>query len=125
MRNLQIDRQIIYYALPTGKRTKQMDEFGNYTGEVVPEYSTPVRYDRLYGPTPSGMYRLEPFGITSTNAVLLATHDMDCPIVETARLWINACPYDKDGNLTHHTHLVKRILPSLRAIRIEAEVANA
>ena len=33
--------------------------------------------------------------------------------------------YDKDGNLTHHTHLVKRILPSLRAIRIEAEVANA
>lgn len=122
MRNLQIDRQVIYYAIPTGNRTKQLDEFGNYTGEVVPEYTEPVRYTGLYGPTPSGLYRLEPFGITSTNAVLLVTHDMNCPIVATARLWIGICPYDSDGNLVQHTHYVRRILKSLRAIRIEAEV---
>lgn len=122
MRNLQKDRQIIYYAIPTGKRTKQLDEYGNYTGEMVAEYTEPVCYDQLYAPTPSGLYRLEPFGITSTNAVLLATHDMDCPIVETARLWIGTCPYDRDGKLTQHTHYVRRILKSLRAIRIEAEV---
>lgn len=122
MRNLQIDRQVIYYAIPTGRRTKQKDEFGNYTGEMIPEYTDPVRYTGLYAPTPSGLYRLEPFGITSTNAVLLATHDMNCPIVATARLWIGICPYDSDGNLVQHTHLVRRILKSLRAIRIEAEV---
>ena len=80
------------------------------------------RYTGLYAPTPSGLYRLEPFGITSTNAVLLATHDMNCPIVATARLWIGTCPYDSDGNLVQHTHYVRRILKSLRAIRIEAEV---
>lgn len=122
MRNLQIDRQVIYYAIPTGNRTKQKDEFDNYTGEMVPEYTDPIRYTGLYGPTPSGLYRLEPFGITSTNAVLLVTHDMNCPIVETARLWIGICPYDSDGNLVQHTHYVRRILKSLRAIRIEAEV---
>lgn len=122
MRNLQIDRQVIYYALPTGNRTKQKDEFDNYTGEMIPEYTDPVRYTGLYGPTPSGLYRLEPFGITSTNAVLLVTHDMNCPIVETARLWIGICPYDSNGNLVQHTHYVRRILKSLRAIRIEAEV---
>ena len=120
MKTLLRDRKKVYYALPTGKQ-KQTDAYGNYTGETVNTYADPVCYDRLSAPKPGGLVETQAFGLSDAYLTAFVTHDMSCPIGTETRLWVDRRPYDTQGNLTPHTHVVKRVWTTLHAIRIEAE----
>lgn len=120
MKTLLRDRKTIYYSNPTGSGDK-LDQYGNITGMEKTTFGTPERYDRLSAVNPKGYVRLESYGLSEGYTLTMVTHDMNCPITSESRVWINKCPYDGLGNLTPHTHVVKRIWPTVNAIRIEFE----
>ena len=117
MKTLLRNRKTVYYALPTGK-VKQTDAYGNYTGETVESYADPVKYERLSARNMTGVINSETFGLADAYESSFVTSDMSCPITEDTRLWIDTAPYDKDGNLLPHDHVVKAIIPTINAIRI-------
>lgn len=120
MKTLLRDRKIVYYALPTGT-AKQTDAYGNYTGETIATYADPVRYEKLSAAKPLGVIKTEAFGLATAYSTTLVTSDMSCPISTETRLWIDREPYDSQGNLVPHTHVVKRVWPTIRVISIVVE----
>lgn len=124
MKTLKRNRMTIWYALATGNNVRQVDSFGRYTGETVPEYADPVEYDRLSTRNRKGIIKTEPFGITDDYVDSFVTDDMNCPIKADTRLWIGTNAYDTEGNIVPHTHIVEGIIPSLNVIRILARNVN-
>lgn len=120
MRTLLRDRKIIYYANPTGT-ADQTDVYGNITGVLSVAYGDPVKYDRLSAENPKGYVKLETFGLSEAYNITLVTHDMNCPVTSESHIWMNKAPYDGEGNLVPHTHVVKRIWKTTNAVRIEFE----
>lgn len=120
MKVLQRNRKVIYYSLLTGT-TDATDKYGNYTGEPVAVYGTPERYERFsYGPL-QGAVSLEQYGLSGDYVLPLVTDDLACPITEDARLWIDAGPYDENGSLTPHTHVVRKVIPSVNVVQVLAK----
>lgn len=81
------------------------DEDGLLTGETRILYSEPVK-TRMSMSISSGannlgsqgMVVLDPFGITTAYTHRLVTEDMNCPINEESRIWINKTPNDGEHN---------------------------
>ena len=121
MRTLQRNRKVVFYALPTGRKTKARDSFGNYTGEPIPEYTTPQRYSKLSAMNNKGVIMPEAFGLSDNYETSLVTTDMACPIKEGARLWVGICPCNADGTEQPYTHLVKAVLPTINGIKVVIE----
>lgn len=120
MKTLLRDRKIVYYANPDTV-ADQTDSFGNITGVPKITYGTPTKYERLSAANPSGLIKLEQFGLSTNYGTTFVTADMNCPIKEDTHLWINTLPYDGNGNLLPHDHVVKRVWKTINAIRVEVE----
>lgn len=117
MRTLKRNHITVFYALLTGE-TEAVDEFGNYTGETELTFTDPVCYRQFsYGPR-RGVVTQEPFGLSNGYVQPLVTTDMHCPVKASTRLWIGKCPYDADGGLQPHTHVVEAVIPSINSIRV-------
>lgn len=128
MKALARNKQTFYYALATGTLTDVTDEDGLYTGEQEPAYGNPVQVQMNISPA-TGRTALEWFGINESYDKVLVTDDINCPITETSRLWIDTVPViagdpQQQGDPpagsteTPHDYIVARVGRSLNSVVI-------
>lgn len=114
-----------------------IDANGNETGEIAPKYGSAVPYYANVSPA-VGQAQFEQFGAVGNYDKVIVTRDMECPITETAVLFIDKAPeyitvtaYEEvDGGgignnpvavtyqLPKYDYIVKRVAKGLDAIAI-------
>ena len=115
MQSLARNQQTIYYSLYKGT-TEAVDSDGNYTGEYTNEYDTPVAIDACVSAS-RGSSDIDLFGINVSYTNTLIVDDIDCPITETTRLWIDmptTSPHNYEvvqvaKSLNHIAYAVKQV----------------
>lgn len=118
MKALARNKQSFYYAIPTGTLTDVLDGDGLYTGEQMPVYGSPVQTRMNISPA-TGQTVLEWFGVNEQYDKVLVTDDVNCPITETTRLWIDTDPAIASGAATKpHDYIVGRVAKSLNSVVI-------
>ena len=90
MRELERNKQLIYYALYEGKVDK-VDRSGYKTGEKVKTYSNPVPLRINVSPARGNAGR-DGFGVDLNYSRTMSTADTNCPIAEDSLLWIGTEP---------------------------------
>lgn len=108
MRSLERNKQKIYYALYEGKEEVR-DEWGNLTGSPTLKYGDPVEYF-INVSAARGTADVEQFGINTIYTKTMVTNDLDCPITETTRLWINREPTEP------YNYVVVSVAKSLNSV---------
>jgi hypothetical protein len=143
MRALARNKQTFYYALYQGHENIT-DSDGYLTGEKEVLYGEPTEYKANISPA-RGSADIELFGITEQYTKTIVTTDMDCPIDEMSRLWIEKNPHeglaDKDGvglrdkfgrrlcasdaGILPHDYVVVRVARSINSITIAIKEVSA
>ena len=108
MRELERNKQRIYYALYTGK-VDAVDANGYKTGEKTKSYSDPVSFRINVSPARGNADR-EIFGIDLSYTRTMTTDKLDCPIDEDTILWIG------HDTSEPHNYIVVRKAQSLNDI---------
>lgn len=108
MRELEINKQTIYYALFEGY-TDAVDSSGYKTGEKTKTYSEPQPYRINVSPARGNADR-EVFGIDCNYSKMMTTANLDCPIAEDTILWVGV------GTDKPHNFVVERKAVSLHDI---------
>lgn len=108
MRNLNRNKRKLWYALRTGE-TRNVDEYGNETGETTPVYGVPVE---LYCnvSAASGEESMQAFGGFTAYSRTMCIADNACPIDENSIVWFGAAPPDP------HNYIVVRKADSRNGI---------
>lgn len=109
MRTMSINKQDVYYALPIS-RTDRVDEYGNITGQTDITYSDPIKV-RMNVSAARGTSEVEQFGMNVNYNKTMLTSDMNCPIDESAILWLGKTP--TDGS---HNYVVSAVAKSINSI---------
>ena len=114
MRDLKRNQQIIWYALLT--EAKDKDEWGNTVD--VKGYGEPQAF-RASISANKGEASAQAFGADLQYDREIVTHDMNCPIDEYSRLWL-------DGRDTEqsHNYVVVAVSKSLNSIRYAIRRVN-
>ena len=96
MRVLGRNKRLLYYALRVGE-TEDVDEYGNLTGDVIPEYGRPVKF---YGnvSAAAGEDMVQAFGNFTAYTRTLCVCDTACPIDENSIIWFGADPVAEQHN---------------------------
>lgn len=117
MRSLKRNEQTFYYAL-YGTEVEEVDEEGNYTGEVKIGYGNPVKAEENISAS-RGEASTEQFGISLDYDKIVCSCDMTLPIDETTILWVDTMPVlDKNGaTTTKHDYVVKKVAKSLNSVQ--------
>ena len=87
MRGLRRNKTTLYYALYQGKQ-KVYDHNGLFTGDYEETYSEPVKARMNVAPA-QGDADWNPFGISTPYHKAVMTFDLNCPISETSKVWID------------------------------------
>ena len=90
MRTLQRNKRFVYYALYNGV-TEEVDNDGNYTGEHVVSYASPVK-TKMNVSGAKGKAEVEMFGIENPFTYVLVTDDIETPFDTDTIWWINTSP---------------------------------
>lgn len=114
MRDLKRNQQTIWYALLNV--SIDVDEWGN-TNDVK-TYGDPIE-TKMSLSANKGEASAQAFGADLSYDREMSTHDMNCPIDEYSRLWIDG----RDTNETHN-YIVKAVSKSLNCIRYAIERVN-
>lgn len=101
MREMEINKQKIYYALYNGM-TDSVDASGYKTGEKEKSYSDPVPFRINVSPARGNAER-DGFGIDLNYSKTMSTADMDCTIAEDSILWIGVEPTEP-----HNYYVVRK-----------------
>ena len=108
MKALARNKKTIYYATYSSE-APVYDSHGFYTGQFSPGYNTQVKIRMNVSPA-RGEADLDQFGINERYDKTLVTTDMDCPITETTRLWIDV------AKTAPHDYVVVKVAKSLNSI---------
>lgn len=90
MRCASINKQTVYYALFSGYTEKQ-DTLGNYTGEVVPSYGTPVKCKMCVSAAKTEQ-SVEAFGNTDSYDRVITTDIYNVAFDTSTVFWIGIEP---------------------------------
>ena len=101
MRELERNKQRIYYALYTGK-VDAVDANGYKTGEKTKSYSDPVSFRINVSPARGNADR-EIFGIDLSYTRTMTTDKLDCPIDVDTILWVG-----RDTSEPHNYIVVRK-----------------
>ena len=113
MRDLKRNQQPIYYALLV--KSKGVDEWGN---EVETNgYSDPERL-LISRSANKGETAAQAFGADLQYDLEMSTHDMNCPIDEFSRVWIDRNPTEP------HNYEVAAVSKSLNCVRYAIKRVN-
>lgn len=116
MRTLQRNKRTIWYALYEGL-TEVVDEDGNYTGEQVVSYATPVK-TRMNVSGGRGQAAIEEFGIDNPFTHSAVTDDLSTPFNTDTVFWFGKEPYDGDGNLTQHNYRCTGVARTINGVTL-------
>lgn len=108
MKLMRRNKEVFYYCLYKGSEPN-IDEYGNETGESIPQYEEPV-LKRASISEASGETTNEMFGVNVDYDKVIITEDCTCPIDELSVLYVDKEP---DGN---PDYVVKRVSPSFNFI---------
>lgn len=125
MRSLNRNKRKIYYALYDSK-TEIVDEYGNKTGEFNTEYGSPVEY-YINVSAARGAADVEQFGINANYTKTMTTNDLNCPISETSRLWIDREPttiVEEQVTDNPHNYVVVSVARSINSITYAIREVN-
>lgn len=114
MRDLKRNQQTIWYSLLNV--AEETDEWGNT--HDVKSYGEPVECKMTLSAN-KGEISAQAFGADLKYDREMSTHDMDCPIDEYSRLWI-----DGRSITDTHNYIVKGVSKSLNCIRYAIERVN-
>lgn len=114
MRCLQRNKKPIYYALYQGK-TEILDGNGYKTGQFRLSYSTPTAINVNVSAN-KGLSELSLFGSNIVYDRTIVIDDVNCPIDEYTKLWVDAPVYDSQNNLLPHDYIVIKKAVSLNSI---------
>lgn len=114
MRDLRRNQQTIWYSLLNV--SAGVDEWGNT--EDIKTHGDPIPMQIAISAN-RGEASQQAFGTDLQYDREMSTHDMDCPIDEYTRLWIDG----RDVNDTHN-YIVKAVSKSLNCIRYAIEKVN-
>lgn len=96
MRSLNRNKRQIYYAMRTGE-VKNIDEYGNETGELTPVYgaATPLlcNVSAAYGEDAAMM-----FGNFTAYTRTVCVADTTCPMDEASIVWFGVDPVTEPHN---------------------------
>lgn len=109
MRDLDINKSTVYYALYLGMTEQKVGDL--YTGTLVSSYAAPVAI-RASVSAARGTSEIDLFGINASYTNTVIVDDIECPISETTRLWIGISP----DNATPHNYEVTAVARSLNHI---------
>ena len=116
MRTLKRNKTTLYYALHTG-RAEMVDANGDYTGNYVDTYGSPVLL-RANISASRGSVSEEMFGL-DTQYTKTVVVDKSCPIKEDTILWIGITPDAMgESGTVKHNYTVTAIAESLNSITI-------
>lgn len=87
MRTLSRNKQTIYYSLLLGKN-EVTDENGNITGSYELIYANPEKLE-INVSASKGSSDKEQFGINDNYTKMMVTNDINCPIREDSKLWVD------------------------------------
>ena len=90
MRCASINKQTIYYALFSGYTEKQ-DALGNYTGEIVPSYESPVKCKMCVSAAKTEQ-SVEAFGNTDSYDRVITTDIYNVAFDTSTIFWIGIEP---------------------------------
>ena len=125
MKCLKRNRVLFYYANRQGEETELIDEYGNRTGQMSVEYTTPKL---MYGNVSAAQGELQnrQFGDSETYDKVIVLDDRDTPINEYSILWIDTLPeIAVDGTTeTPHDYIVKKVARSLNFVSIAISKVN-
>lgn len=130
MRDLEINKVRIYYALYQGK-IPVLDSEGNETGEFTKGYSIPVSVRLRVSPN-KGYVDSNTFGLTLDYDSTMVTTD-NLPIDEFSILWVGKNPELTDGaypidgeenQITGHTHTVVRVAKDINVAQYAIKKIN-
>lgn len=116
MKTLRRNQQVFYYALYEGKVL--LVDSGRYkTGEEYFTYSNPVLCAANISPA-SGETVAQQFGGDESYDKVIVTDNLDLPIDEYSRLWVDVEPVlEQDGTTnTPHDYVVRRVAKSLNSV---------
>ena len=118
MRLMKINTRDIWYALYKGRGPYILDENGFETGEQEVLFSDPVKMRCTVAPPRKGLAWLGEFGQQENYDLVIVTDDMDCPIDEYSKLWIDRTPEEGPHDykvwrvskyLTHIMYAVRKL----------------
>lgn len=90
MRNLNRNKRLVYYALRTDE-VRNVDDYGNETGETTPVYDLPVElYCNISAAT--GAEAVQAFGSFTGYTRTMCVADTECPIDENSIVWFGDAP---------------------------------
>lgn len=117
MRSLKRNEITFYYAL-YGAEVEEVDDEGNYTGEMTIGYENPVKASANISAS-RGEASTEQFGISLDYDKIVCSCDIALPIDETTILWVDIKPVlDKNGETkTKHDYTVKKVARSLNSVQ--------
>ena len=108
MRSLNKNKRSIYYALYTGE-SRNLDEYGNETGESTPTYGEKIAL-RVNISATSGQEAAEVFGSFTEYTRTMFVADNACPIDEDCIIWFGIEPSEP------HNYIVARKADSKNGI---------
>lgn len=108
MRTLNRNKRTIYYALLTGE-VKELDEYGNETGEPKPVYGDAVEL-KCNVSAATGADAVQAFGNFTNYSRTMCVGDTNCPIDENTIVWFGVLPTDP------HNYIVTRKADSKNGI---------
>lgn len=117
MRSLKRNEQTFCYAL-YGTEVEEVDNEGNYTGEIKIGYGNPVKVEANISAS-RGEASTEQFGISLDYDKIICSCDMTLPIDETTILWVDTIPVlDENGaTKTKQDYIVKKVAKSLNSVQ--------
>ena len=112
------NKRTFYYALYTGQ-TEIVDEYGNATGQYSVSYGSPTEV-RGNVSAAQGEMQTQQFGDSESYDKVIVLDDVDTPIDEYSKLWVDSLPVlNGDGSTdTPHDYVVKKVARSLNSVSI-------
>lgn len=114
MRLLARNKQVLWYANPTGYEPV-INANGHRTGEKLPTYGEPVQVRMSMSISSGannlgsqGMANLEPYGIITGYTHRAVTEDMNCPIREESHIWYKIPPIENGVTVPHNFKVVRK-----------------
>ena len=118
MRTLKRNKRPVAYSFYNGV-TEQMDESGNYTGEYVVSYTTPVK-TLMNVSGGRGQADIALFGLTDTFSRTATTEDLDTKFTTQTVFWIETNP-DNDEPFDYRVVAVARTINQVVLALAEVE----
>ena len=113
VRKTRNDTQFWYCLYDPTTEYAVLDENGNETGEIIPNYLSAVSMWANVSPA-SGQAQVEQFGNLDSYDKVIVSHDMNCPITEMSALFLEKEP--EYATITTHELVVGSALFAPSAI---------